>query len=642
MENYLLSLKSAVACGLSFSCSGWVTDTIFIFLCGWGLYFLLLACLQSTPSLPPPRRDRNSRKHQKELKVRNRSRKKHGALKACQDFLQELEEARRLILLLQRRLRMHPEKGSCHQPLGHDPPGKVWQEVPARPWNQSPWNCVEDATPAVSLSASPTNHSLPLASTHSPGPMFSSISDSSESYLTTSEPSDIPLPLESLCPQPPAPSPQRPSVPPGSEAWPPTLMASAGSPSPGSSVTLPQCESVSLPTGTAPHSSPHARWPPSPVRTITGLGRSTRPHFHLSWWDSRAAKAVRLSDSPHPESLRGCLHSPPPGVPFWRDTRNHQVGDRKPTFTSSDLWKLLEVLFRERVKLEIGKEREAAEGSESHLNSLGNMLKSLHDTGNVMGGPPLWSMKDQLLGARNPTHPEIWGNHLQKGGQLPSSLHNLHSESLKAPVRVSVSPEEPPSVLLGQLSNFFPVPIQGAGEASYHPLSQPSVQSPVVQPQYLIPSGNQPWAAPQAQVKTQAHVTTSCSIPPTSRPAQSGYRGISSPASPGSMPSFMPTMIQNLQSHLSQKHLESRTSAPMQKTSQEVPIISQVFGASQAPRSLPQRRMRRPIPRCPRKYAKNKLRAHFARKFVQIPEGQVPVDGHRSRLGTSHALQLYR
>ncbi|XP_054544545.1 uncharacterized protein LOC119230692 isoform X2 [Talpa occidentalis] len=155
MENYLLSLKSAVACGLSFSCSGWVTDTIFIFLCGWGLYFLLLACLQSTPSLPPPRRDRNSRKksildcwldcsfncwvtdtifvflcglglfflilpcfkndpslptprkdrnirkHQKELKARDRSREIRPVLKGVRDFLRELEEARKLILLLQ-------------------------------------------------------------------------------------------------------------------------------------------------------------------------------------------------------------------------------------------------------------------------------------------------------------------------------------------------------------------------------------------------------------------------------------------------------------------------------------------------------------------------------------------------------------
>ncbi|XP_054544538.1 spermatogenesis-associated protein 31E1-like isoform X2 [Talpa occidentalis] len=392
---------------------------------------------------------------------------------------------------------MHPEKGSCHQPLGHDPQGKVWQGAPTRS-HQPPGKRVENTTPAVNLSASPTQHSLHLASTHSPGPMISSLSDSSESYLTASEPSDTPPPLESLCPHPPAPSP-RPSVPPGSEAWPPSLMASAGHPSPGSSLTPPQCDRLSLPMTNIPYYCPQITWTQSPIQTMSGQGRSTRPFTSVSWCDSRVAKALSLSEWSQPESGRGEPLGPPTGAPFWGYAKKHEVEAGSPIFISPDLRKLLEILMQKRVQMKVWKERKETEESDSH---------------------------------------------------------------------------------------------------------------PVFQPQHWTPSGTQSWAAPQAQFKTQTHVTPSSPIPPPSGPAQSGFCGASSPPSQKRSRTFSPMGIQN---HLLQKQLESKSSVPVHRNLQaghsKVPSISsQDFGHSQTLLSLSKRRIMRPFTRCPWKYTKNILR----------------------------------
>ncbi|CAK7302189.1 Spermatogenesis-associated protein 31 [Vulpes lagopus] len=100
MENFF-SLRSTGTTWLSSSPTSWVVDTIIAFLCGLGLFLLLLPCFQSNQPLPPARKYINTRKHQVELRKRNRSKKKSGALKACRNCLKELEGARSLISLLQ-------------------------------------------------------------------------------------------------------------------------------------------------------------------------------------------------------------------------------------------------------------------------------------------------------------------------------------------------------------------------------------------------------------------------------------------------------------------------------------------------------------------------------------------------------------
>ena len=61
MENSLFSLESVIATWQSSSPSS-VMGTIFTISCGLLLFFLLLSCLESNPSLPPPRERRNIRK----------------------------------------------------------------------------------------------------------------------------------------------------------------------------------------------------------------------------------------------------------------------------------------------------------------------------------------------------------------------------------------------------------------------------------------------------------------------------------------------------------------------------------------------------------------------------------------------------
>nr|XP_012639677.1 spermatogenesis-associated protein 31E1-like [Microcebus murinus] len=149
MENHLFSLKSFSASWLSPSPTSWVVDITLGLLCGLGLFLLLLPCLKSDPSSPPPGQKRNSRKHPVEKSGRPRSRKKSCALRVCRDCLRELEGAQDLTSLLQSHLGQLPDKGGFHQLSCPAPLEEVSNPAPAsthRPHGES----VEDASPATS------------------------------------------------------------------------------------------------------------------------------------------------------------------------------------------------------------------------------------------------------------------------------------------------------------------------------------------------------------------------------------------------------------------------------------------------------------------------------------------------------------
>ncbi|XP_059946897.1 spermatogenesis-associated protein 31A6-like isoform X1 [Mesoplodon densirostris] len=130
MEN-LFSSKNIVAIWLRCSPTSWVINIILGFLCGLVLFLMLLPCFQSNPFLAPPRKHRNIRKHQVELKGRSRSRKKSGSLKACRDCLEELEGTHNLVSLRQSCLGRLPGKDNFHQLSCQDPPGEACKAVPA-------------------------------------------------------------------------------------------------------------------------------------------------------------------------------------------------------------------------------------------------------------------------------------------------------------------------------------------------------------------------------------------------------------------------------------------------------------------------------------------------------------------------------
>nr|XP_040127502.1 spermatogenesis-associated protein 31-like [Ictidomys tridecemlineatus] len=79
----------------------WTMDMILAFVCGLGLFLLLLPCLQGNPSFPPPRRKGKLRKHLEVKKEQTKNRKKSGILKGDSDCW-KVEETEDLLSLLQR------------------------------------------------------------------------------------------------------------------------------------------------------------------------------------------------------------------------------------------------------------------------------------------------------------------------------------------------------------------------------------------------------------------------------------------------------------------------------------------------------------------------------------------------------------
>ena len=62
MENLLFSLKSTFDIWLNSSFTAWVVITRITFLCGLGLFFLIIPYLKNNSSFPPPNERVTSRK----------------------------------------------------------------------------------------------------------------------------------------------------------------------------------------------------------------------------------------------------------------------------------------------------------------------------------------------------------------------------------------------------------------------------------------------------------------------------------------------------------------------------------------------------------------------------------------------------
>ncbi|XP_004414771.1 PREDICTED: spermatogenesis-associated protein 31A4-like [Odobenus rosmarus divergens] len=572
MENFF-SLRSTGTTWLSSSPTSWVIDTIFAFLCGLGLFLLLLLCFQSNPSLPPARKYRNTRKHQVELRKRSRSKKKSGALKACRNCLKELEGARSLISLLQSCLVRLPDKGGFHQPLCQDPPGEAYKAVPAGAY-QPCGEPVDVAAPAVSLLATP----VPL--TQRPlllGPKTSSVSVHSHSSLSASWTPEPLLPLGSLLPQPLALSPPPPH-PLNSEACHPPLTASSAPQLPDTILTLPQCDSMALPLGTITQRSSNTPWSASLIPATSGLGHSSCPISALSWWHT-TGKALCLSTSSNYESQQEHLSHHSPEASFWGNPTNREVGAANPSLLSSDDQKFLEIQVTKGVKINIWKEKEK-DGSypkqmspNYHLNSLGNMLKSLGAEQKTTSPQHFWSTKgkpEQLPSPQQLSYPKVLGHHLQqKYNQLFWGLPSLHSESLVATAWISESSSalQSPSFLFNGISSDYPVQMQAKLSpllSQSKPLSQLGFQS-----QPLISAIPQFQPPPLAQILTQDHLQSSLPILSPSSSPQIRTCQISCPTAQDKSQSLIPTEIQHPEWPLHEQ-LESGGLSSVIKRSQEV------------------------------------------------------------------------
>ncbi|XP_045877863.1 spermatogenesis-associated protein 31E1-like [Meles meles] len=592
MEKYLFPQEFFTDGWLSSSPTTWAFNATLAFIWGLGLLFLLLSYFQPDPSSAPCKKHRKSRKYQVGPQRRSNRRKKNQTLKVFRGCLQDLEEVQDLFSLLQSHLARLSDQGTVHQFLHQAAPRQVCRGALAGS-SQPCREPVEDAPPTVA--PSPAHTTLrgtlrPLASTLPAGPMTSSISVVSHSSLSTSWPAESFLPPDGFSHQPLALPSSPPCLPP-LDASPRPLTASLAPERLDSPLTLPQCDSRASPPCPIPQSlGPHMPWSAdrmtSPGPVILDLGHSCCPISTLSWWP-RAANAWNLSTSTRLESHQAPLSHGPPEALFWGDPPHRQGETSIPPLNNPDIQKLLGILITKRTELKFWKEKEKKERSKYQLTSFGRMFKYPGDRQDTMGCPSFWSMRDkakQLLGPEKPPHPKIPGENLeQKCSQLFWGLPFLHSESLVATVRVTDPPLELPSIIFNELSPVLPLQIQASvaphlsltqdlqdTSAPPQPLTRNLSQSlpqPLAQPQPL--PLDQPQLPPVAQPQTQARLAPSVPVGPPSLPPEMGNCKVSCPGAQKT-PSYMSTVIQNLECHFLKKQLESGEVPPVVKRSQEI------------------------------------------------------------------------
>ncbi|KAB0347154.1 hypothetical protein FD754_012011 [Muntiacus muntjak] len=573
MESFF-SLKSITATLQRSSSTSWLIDITLAFLCGLGLFLLLLPCLQSNSYFPPSRKHINIRKHQVEVK-RSQSRKKSGSLKACRDCLEELEGTHHLVSLLQSHLGRLPDNSGFRHFSCQDLLDEVCKAGPAGV-HQPRREPVEDAAPATSLLAPLTKHRVPLASVISPGPTTSSVPVRSHTSLSTSQPLE-PFVFPDLLSSPPVALSSPPPHPPDSEACP---LTSSSTPPLLDSILTQHDSSMALPLGTAPQSLfPHPPWSASLTPALSGLGQSYGPVSALSWWQA-AAKALDLSTSSEYKSQKKHLSHNPAGASFWIGPPDRQVEASSPSLLKSHEQKLLDIQVTKRVEIKIWKEKEKDESllkqmsPDCHLNSLGNMLKSLQAKQDTTTPQPFWSTKDkpeQLPCLQHFSYPKVLGNNLQqKYNQLFWGLPSLHSESLVATVLIPETSSVPQSpFLFNGISHACPVQMQAKISPllpQFQPLSHLEFQ-----PRPFIPTIPQFQPPPLARTQTQAHLNSSLPILPSSSSAQIRTSGLSCPTAQNKPQSLTQTEIQHSEWSLLQKQLENgKTLSSVVKQSQEV------------------------------------------------------------------------
>lgn len=187
--------------------------------------------------------------------------------------------------------------------------------------------------------------------------------------------------------------------------------------------------------------------------------------------------------------------------------------------------------------------------SDYHLNTLGNMWKSLGAEQDNTTPQSFWNMKDnteqleQLPGPQQLLHSEVLRDHLeQKYSQLYWGLPSLHSESLVA-VR-SAAQQQAPFVLCSGVSHGFSVSIQpriplGASQVPVLPCPgvplQPFTQNlPPCQP------------PPLAQIQAQPYLPSSLLSRPPYSPPQMSTCGLDCPTFQNKTLYFIPTETQCL------------------------------------------------------------------------------------------------
>uniref|UniRef100_A0A2K5JJ64 Uncharacterized protein n=1 Tax=Colobus angolensis palliatus TaxID=336983 RepID=A0A2K5JJ64_COLAP len=524
MENLPFPLKLLSAWSLNApSSTPWVLDILLTLVFAVGFFFLLLPYFSYLRCEDAPSPSPGKRKCPVGHTGRPRRRTKNHSLRACRACPRGLEETWDLLL------GPHPDKGDFGQLSGPDPRGEVGKRAPDGS-SRSSHEPMEDAAPVFSPLASPdprTKHPQDLASAPSPGPMTTSVSSLSASQAP--EPS---FPLERPSPEPPALFPHPPHTPDPLACSPSPPIAFPAPPLRDSTLIIPShCDPVALPLGTVPQSFSPRKDLAASVPAISGLGDSNSQVSAFSWWQETTRTWCIFNSSVQQDHLS---HHPP-------ETCQMEAGS--PVLFNSDGQNVMGIQVIERAKVNISEEKEN-DGSfskqmspEKHLNSLGNLVKSLDAEQDPTTPKPFWNMGEnskQLPSPQKLSDPRILQESFQKNySQLFWGLPSLHSESLVANAWVterSYTLQSPPFLFNG-ISNVCPIqrettmspllfqaqPLSHLGPESQPfisstpqfrsiPMAQAHLQSsfPVLSPAFPSPINNSGVACPASQNKLQA------------------------------------------------------------------------------------------------------------------------------------------
>uniref|UniRef100_A0A2K5QFI4 Uncharacterized protein n=1 Tax=Cebus imitator TaxID=2715852 RepID=A0A2K5QFI4_CEBIM len=513
------------------SSTPWVLDIFLTLVFAGGFFFLLLpylSCFLCDPPSPSPGKKRMCRGQRR---GRPKGRKKNNSLKASRDRLTGLEGTPDLFSQLQRILGPHPKKGKDFGQLsGPDPPDEECKRGPdgASQSPQEPQEPMEDTAPVLTPLASldpQTQHPSPLGSTPSPSPMATSVSP-----LSASQPPEPSLPLEHPSPEPLAVFPNPPHTPdPLACSLPPPKGVIAPPLRDSTLMTPSHCDSVALPLGTIHESSSPCEDLATSGPGISGLGDSSSHVSVSAFWCQETTRTWCIFNSSVQQDHLSCY---PP------ETCQMEAGS--PFLLSSDGQNVVGMQVTERARINIWEEEEK-DGSfpkqmntEKHLNSLGNLVKSLDAEQDTTTLKPVWNTEDlkQSSSPQKLSDPRILKEHFQKNySQLFWGLPSLHSESLVANAWVSersCTLQSPPFLFNG-IPNVRPVQtettmspllFQAQHLSHLRPESQPFI-SPT--PQFQL--------SPMAQAEAQARLQSSFPVQSPAFASSINNSGVACPAS---------------------------------------------------------------------------------------------------------------
>ncbi|XP_066110471.1 spermatogenesis-associated protein 31E1-like [Saccopteryx bilineata] len=467
--------------------------------------------------------------------VQEKQQEKNEALKACRDCLLELEEVRNLMSILGSHLGRPPDTDSSCQRSDQDLPSEA---------------CTKGLEVARGICPVPVKEAVPLVSpVASPAP-----------------PTLCPLPLASTC-------------------------------------STDQHDLEGMPLGTEVTSQcPENTFLLSPI-PATSASCSACPTKSLSW-QRVTSQALFFPSLSQPESQQEHPSSHPPLASFWEDPTDKQVETGSLSFVHHEVQKLLEMLLTKKAQLKVWEEKEKKgpfsnrKSMDSHLNSLGNMWKSLGAEQDTMTSLPFWSTKgkqEPVPGAQQSSHLKFLGDHLQqRWSQLFWGLPSLHSESLVATFWASKGSFslEPISMAFNGLCNSIPVPVPHQPGTSSGLSQAPALPPPEAQTQPFNGHLTQSQPPPPAQIQTQTHLVSSPTIRPPSSVSQMRTSGVSCPTPQNKAQVFVPIEIQHLEPPSLKKQLQRvKASRSVTGTTQggfrhPTPNLPQGSGASHGHRSV--------------------------------------------------------